>query len=836
MAIYFGTHRADVFTGADEAQNEYRFRSSELTASDMIFGSASPDTVDRLVITSFGFLGADRFAGLSGIEHLSLRNGGVVWVDHTFAASARGKRLEIFGSSATEMVVTTAVTDAEIRIDLGAGGDDRLFGGVAGETALMALAALTADDVLSFGGGDDTLELRGGGVLAADALAQVTGLDRLRLVDGGTAVLDDGVFGARFGGLQGSAADDGIDAAGVTETGFAVRPGAGIDTIFTGSRADHFEFRTGDLGAGDRFDGGAGDDIADFIEGGPISAAETAGISGIETYRLGAPGALSVSDANLAGLAVPRLTLDGSAGDDLLDGAAVTAPGAALVLIGNGGADTALGGAGDDVIALADAGFARADGGTGLDRMSLGGAGQRLDLVKGLGDVAGIEIVDLSGADGAELIVDPDTVRAVTDAGALWMVGGADDSVRAGTGWTLRADDAVLAEEPGAVFRHYTAGTAELYLQDSLGTIETAEVVTGMPTGIAGTADAMISLRMQEHMVQTADGGYHLMANLGDLGGLTLVSSYDAGTSWQAAFALAETGNLSTADLSLDRSTGALSVVYADADDAIQHAAYSYAGGTWNPVSSATVAAAPLQPLQGPTVATGPDGDLWVAASANLFTDAFEIVLYRSADQGQTWAEVDVALEDAASRTGVARLLATDDDLVLVYSTGDALYAASSADGASWSSEKLLYFPAFQIDPFRSHFSAAVAGDDIHLFTSEGARDLAYFTRDGETGPWSEKRMLTTDAGGAYMQASVSDDGGLYVTYDNRVRDRIEVLESLDGGASFETAGELAYLPFDEVGYPRMETAGAFDGDLLTLQQIEPVEDQHALVSYLLEL
>ncbi|NKB55075.1 MAG: hypothetical protein GKS00_01955 [Alphaproteobacteria bacterium] len=132
---------------------------------------------------------------------------------------------------------------------------------------------------------------------------------------------------------------------------------------------------------------------------------------------------------------------------------------------GNTTREVLRGGAGDDVLGVSDAGFARIDGGHGMDTLRLDGRGMTLDFTGILPSVVqSIERIDMRGAGAntlrltlADLLdLSDDTAGGVT---TLTVLGDFGDTVKTGdTGWAY----AGLTTVDGAEFAEYRKGNGRL--------------------------------------------------------------------------------------------------------------------------------------------------------------------------------------------------------------------------------------------------------------------------------------------------------------------------------------------------------------------------------------
>lgn len=359
--------------------------------------------------------------------------------------------------------------------------------------------------------------------------------------------------------------------------------------------------------------------------------------------------------------------------------------------------------------------------------------------------------------------------------------------------------------------------------------------LTSSPTGIVGDSERMVTARMQEHMVVTADGAEHVLANLGSRGGLTLFSHDTATGAWISAFKIANTTTQSTADVLLLPS-GLLAVAYTDAAGRIAYQSYAQSAGTWKQVQPTVLIDDTAIDRIHPTIAVGPSGKIWIASSGASATGTLEITFQSSADRGLTWQE-EKTLTAAQAQAGSVRVLSTADGIHAVYTVGNELHWTAFTPQGQQQDQTILTFGPQQWDPYRSHFSAVADGLDLHVATTTGDRRLAYLHYDGETDTWLPAKVLTTYDSATYMQMSVSDEGNLYIVFDDQTSNLVRALESTDDGTSFAEIAELRQRASLFPGNPRVETPGHFSGDLTVLQQVSNLAgNKQQLVSYSIDV
>ena len=133
--------------------------------------------------------------------------------------------------------------------------------------------------------------------------------------------------------------------------------------------------------------------------------------------------------ASLASAAVTGETIEGTDGNDRLDGS-------------QGGAVTLQGGTGDDTLVIVDQDFASVDGGSGTDTLLWAGGDASIDLGNLVGRLHDIDVIDLNDTSAVSLTLNLADVIAVSDPSNSTLVikGGSEDSVQLTDNWTLEGN------------------------------------------------------------------------------------------------------------------------------------------------------------------------------------------------------------------------------------------------------------------------------------------------------------------------------------------------------------------------------------------------------------
>ncbi len=398
----------DVLKGGAGA-DIFRFTAADL-AGDTITGGAG---IDQVLLSTAGVLGATALAQMTQVEQIVLATGtnSVTVVDGNLSGVA-GNRITVFGANGADTIDGSGLTGANSIDFRSAGGLDVLKGGAGADVFRFAAADL-AGDTISGGAGSDTLQMTSAGVLAANALANMTGVETIALFAGDNSVTVvngnlTGVAGSRIV-VQGSTGNDTIDASGLTGANSVdIRSNAGSDVLKGGAGADFFRFAAADFG-GDTVQGGAGSDTLQLTTAGTFAASMLAGVTGIETVQLAnGTNVFNLTDALVSSATATTVSVLGGTGDDLINGGDVVTATNRLDISANTGNDTVFGGSGADTIRFAATALDAGDtvnGGTGavIDTLAISGAGT-VDLSGN--NIQQIEAVTTDNADHTILLDD----------------------------------------------------------------------------------------------------------------------------------------------------------------------------------------------------------------------------------------------------------------------------------------------------------------------------------------------------------------------------------------------------------------------------------------------
>ena len=443
-----------------------------LSAADTLIGGTGNDTI---YIGGAGPLAASAFDHVSGVEGLVLSDsaGHSVTLTNALVASSDIGYFGVTVGSGVDTVDASGITN-NIGVVFSAGSANETFKGGNGNNAFVfAPTQLAATDTVQGGSGIDNLYLTAAGTVAASAFANVTGIEGLVLANGTNNItLADSIdTGSSIGYLAvlGGTGNDTVDGSGITNNipiAFFGTTG-GNDTFTGGNGNDSFLFAAGTLNLNDFVAGGSGSDTLWMTTAGTVNTGDLIGVSGIEGVYQQSGGTFHFSNG-ITGAAT--LAAVGSSAVDTFDGSAVTGYG--LVFTGNGGADVLTGGSGDDVFNIPDSAFAQIDGNGGLDRIVLTTPGQSFNLTANASKITDTEIISLSSSAAASLTLAGSDIPLINAVGnLLYVVGGSDDLVDAGSGWFLISTTHTnAAVAPGVNFiQYHNASTgSELYVADQI--------------------------------------------------------------------------------------------------------------------------------------------------------------------------------------------------------------------------------------------------------------------------------------------------------------------------------------------------------------------------------
>ncbi|MEO1554821.1 MAG: hypothetical protein AAFS01_00200 [Pseudomonadota bacterium] len=341
---------------------------------------------------------------------------------------------------------------------------------------------------------------------------------------------------------------------------------------------------------------------------------------------------------------------------------------------------------------------------------------------------------------------------------------------------------------------------------------------------VAGTwsffASKMIVSRMQDHVIETSDGDLHLLLNLGPNKGLRLITSTDNGQTWSLSADLPDANLVSTADIRMVEGTDRAVLVYTTGTDEIVYIdlMYDTDANAWTALNLQTVASDVDEATAlNPTIAIAASGRLYVGyADGGDF--GVTVTVHWSDDLGQSWSSARYFDSDAL--VGSARVLTTPDTFGTLYATTeDIVWITYNVRAGDWDTETVL--SPGSLGYYASHFSTTTMGGDIFLVNADPDLTLSFVIYDGDAGGWGAAMTIPeVTAPVSSAQISAETDGDLYITYDNVDTLELVVLESADGGQTWD---ELATLdaPKILIDEPmRFEAPEQFDDELIIFQQI----------------
>ena len=175
-------------------------------------------------------------------------------------------------------------------------------------------------------------------------------------------------------------------------------------------------------------------------------------------------------------------TLTGSSGKDI-----IIAGTGDDILVSAGGADILRGGAGNDILAISDTGFARIEGGSGIDTLRFDGTSVSMDL-RTLSDntVTEIEKINLSGNDNSVSLDAIEVLRLSDSSNTLRILGTETNNVTMdGSAWTA----VTPVTDSEGTFDVYSSGQAILQIQQGVklvGGLVSAVELSAVQSGTGG--------------------------------------------------------------------------------------------------------------------------------------------------------------------------------------------------------------------------------------------------------------------------------------------------------------------------------------------------------------
>lgn len=294
----------------------------------------------------------------------------------------------------------------------GKGRDDTFVGGTKADRFEFDPLDLNGGDMIVGGSGRaiDVLRFTAAGTIDAAAFANISGIERIELADGGnnsltlTNALAMSATNQRIVVIAG-ASDDVVDASGLTASAAVdVLSGSGDDVLTGGDGADSFGFSIAELSRRDLISGGGGIDRLRLLDGGLLTADKLSGVRSIEAINFSNQATKLVLDAAIfTGSSSGTLTVYGGAGNDEIDArgasGAPVRPGSLLQFFGGDGDDIIIGSLPPQDTWSYSSNFV--DGGAGRDT------------------------IDIKAQSASRVVFDPNDVHAFVATGTLLVVGAA---------------------------------------------------------------------------------------------------------------------------------------------------------------------------------------------------------------------------------------------------------------------------------------------------------------------------------------------------------------------------------------------------------------------------
>jgi Ca2+-binding RTX toxin-like protein len=438
----------DLGTGADQLQlagggrHVVVMKSTALTLADSLVGDASGN--DFLSFSDAVKLTDKSFANFKNVDNFGFLSLDSAAKGQTLVAGDAFKAF-VIADGLHEIIANGAAKDTSVTFDFskytgpalainGSGGGDIYYAGQAentyfatasdsdqgvGDSFRYQSAYIDAGDIV-YGGksaADEVVILDDGTAIVDADFTQMQNVEILRLqaAKSGTyaVTLDTHAMAAGFTTVDASAAgvNAKIDAHTLT-TALTVLAGAKDNTIATGSGDDTVVIDTKTLNGSDHIDGGGGTsgDTLKFTNGGVITAAMLAGVSGVEVLQLSDKGNTLTLTDDLPGSAtgvirhydgfqfIDETYVQTGLGKDTVDLSQLNTYASHVAIIGSAG-DKYIGSSGSDTFVFQKSSDLTAanqiDGGAGSDSLLLAGGTYTAAQLHGMKHVDGILFSDV---------------------------------------------------------------------------------------------------------------------------------------------------------------------------------------------------------------------------------------------------------------------------------------------------------------------------------------------------------------------------------------------------------------------------------------------------------
>ncbi len=395
----------------------------------------------------------------------------------------------------------------------------------------------------------------------------------------------------------------------------------------------------------------------------------------------------------------------------------------------------------------------------------------------------------------------------------------------------------------------FAAGLAAAALVAPLQAGAATPALQGTATIITSNEERMISLRHQDRMWQTFDGGVHLMVNRGTMAGadqaLMIYSTYDSGKVWMEQLQLSGTDGTSTVDAALDGTD--LRLVYSTSSGEVRYSRLRYFPGTrsWLVSSSETAFSSPDHEAIGPALTVDTLGRVWCGFavksrdsglySLRMFVrDPIKAQWVDSKQAFGTEGVGDSVTNDAGitvegSGRSIRPIALKGGTIAAVYTEHENVYWATRALGrgsdAEWTPSLLFTGNPADKDPYASHFSVAMDAAGIVHFATVDLGKPKYWRFNPGAGKWTGPVPLTADSvNAAYVQVTIASSNVMVLS---NVADSLLVYQSSDSGLHFTPTHQLLHDNVDAgvidalkpFGHPRVESPSQTLGPVVVMQQ-----------------